>query len=469
MNLKNNFKEVLFLAFSVGLLVTTWGLFHLKIGVLLAWPAFVSAALFFAMGHHTKDAAKVIVGLLMGVVWGILFYGLFEYLAQYQLPGILAPMIVLSVLSISAVLITHLGIHIISHLPSLFAGWAVAVNTLSGLRHEQFLKTSADTFASLAMGIVVLGVGIPFVHGVLKGEKTKQDSNIKKKQAKPIDDKSKPDRVAKIQNYINPYRLEDQNHNESAESKLSEDLADIRSEIIKLSNYFPASKSKNISMGHHQKVSIVGICGSPHKKGSTIVYLQRILDAAASMGHVDTHLITIAGKNIKPCMGCKTNKCHGECIIKDDMQNIYPVLKEADGIIIGSPSYFGTFSGQLKILIDRLRVMRHTDFQLANKVIAPLGVAGRRHGGQEITNLDIIQAMMRHNTIIVNDGTAVCQLGATGWSHTFDDPNSSVADDEYGLQTCEGVGIKVVEIARAIKSSGLQQNKYNYNAEIGKR
>ena len=92
-----------------------------------------------------------------------------------------------------------------------------------------------------------------------------------------------------------------------------------------------------------------------------------------------------------------------------------------------------------------------------------MSAAGRRHGGQELTNVDIMQSMMRHNTIIVNDGTAVCQLGATGWSHSFDDPNIRSEDDEYGMQTAEGVGKRVAEISKVIKASGLQKTIDEYN------
>ena len=77
--------------------------------------------------------------------------------------------------------------------------------------------------------------------------------------------------------------------------------------------------------------------------------------------------------------------------------------------------------------------------------------------------------MMRHNTIIVNDGTAVCQLGATGWSHTFDDPTIKSEDDDYGMQTAVGVGKRVAEIAKVIKGSGLQNVTYQYNQKIGER
>jgi multimeric flavodoxin WrbA len=468
-NIKDNFKETAALAASVGMVVPLWGTFHANIGITLAWPAFVSAALFFAMGHRVKDAPGVIVGNLLGVGWGLLFFNLLAVLSSAGWPSLSVPLATLGLLGLAAVLITHLGISMLSHLPSLFSGWAVAVGVLGAIQSQDYLSMALDAGLSLVAGVLALGVGIPALNQLFLRNKPTTSKQAGKKTDKPTPAKSVHG-SSKLQSFIAPYRNQDsENEVQDEKDEYSENLAEIKSEIIKLSNYFPKAGKTGSGAVSEIPVSIVGVCGSPHKKGSTIQYLQKVLEASESMGNVKTELITIAGKDIRPCMGCKTDKCYGECKIKDDMQEIYPFLRNADGIVIASPSYFGTFSGQLKMLIDRLRVLRHTDFQLANKVIAPLAVAGRRHGGQEITNLDIIQAMMRHNTIIVNDGTAVCQLGATGWSHTFDDPNSTVDDDAYGLQTCEGVGYKIVEISRAIKSSGVAQQKYQYNAKIGKR
>ncbi len=472
MKIKDKFKETAALAASVGVVVPLWGTFHATIGITLAWPAFVSAALFFAMGHRVKDTPGVIVGHLLGVGWGLLFFNLLPVLKSAGWPDLSLPLVTLGLLSLAAVLITHLGISVVSHLPSLFSGWAVSVGVLGAVQPADYFSMALETGLSLVAGVLVLGVGIPALNQLLIWKKPTTSQPAEEKTVKPAPAKSVHG-SDRLQSFIVPYRHHDSENEELNEldkkDAYAENLADIKSEIIKLSNYLPKASKTSSGAVSEVPVSIVGICGSPHKKGSTIQYLQKVLEASESMGNVKTELITIAGKDIKPCMGCKTDKCYGECKIKDDMHGIYPSLRNADGIVIASPSYFGTFSGQLKMLIDRLRVLRHTDFQLANKVIAPLAVAGRRHGGQEITNLDIIQAMMRHNTIIVNDGTAVCQLGATGWSHTFDDPNSTVEDDTYGLQTCEGVGYKIVEIARAIKSSGIAQQKYQYNAKIGKR
>lgn len=458
--MNKSFKELIFLACSVGIFVPIWGVFHANIGIKAGWPAFVSAAFFFAMGHKSSDIPKVLIGLLLGICWGMLFFALpHQPLLQFQNHQ-WTMLVVLSLLGIASVIITSSKAEVFSHLPSLFCGWAITVAILANVPIDNWTRNAFDLYLSLVGGVLFLGVGISGTNSLLLKFFTNPKSDGKKSPKEKVVFEEKNEYLA---SFSSNKGHEEKIVNEDAYQK---QLNEINRNIKEIS----MSLDKNSSNYSTTPVNIVGICGSHHKNSSTVVYLQRALKAAESMGNVTTQLITLAHQNIKPCLACKTDKCHRECIIKDDyMKQIYPILLNADGIIIGSPSYFGTMTGQLKNFLDRLRVMRHTDFQLANKVVGALSVAGRRHGGQEITNLDIIQAMMRHNTIIVNDGTTVCQLGATGWAHVFDDPNAKVEDDVYGLQTCDGVGIKVTEIAKAIKSSGLQTRHYKYNASVGKR
>ncbi|MGE5372975.1 MAG: NAD(P)H-dependent oxidoreductase [Solirubrobacterales bacterium] len=470
----NKSKTVLLLACSVAIFVPIWGTFHGLLGIKTAWAAFASAALFFAAGHELKSAPKVAAGHLLGLVWGITMLTVLSLPQTQHFNPIAAAFATLLGLGVLAVIVTHLGADLLSHLPSLFSGWAVAVGALGPVPPSAWGRLPLDVLLALLVGVLVLGIGISQLH-LLFMRLFKVESEEVPAESIPVPPQTvKPQTEMRMEKYLSVYRSGDGpvdavsgTSSYSGLEDIKQDLAAIKSSLIQ----FPASRMGGgaAAPAMDVPVKIVGVCGSPHKKGSTIEYLKHALRAAEAEGNVTTHLIELAGKDIKPCLGCKTDKCFEKCRINDAMQEFYPILEDCDGIIFGSPSYFGTFSGQLKLFFDRLRVMRHTDFQLRNKVIAPLAVAGRRHGGQEITNLDIIQTMMRHNTIIVNDGTAVCQLGATGWSHTFDDPNSKAEDDKYGLETAEGVGKRVAEVAKVVKASGLQQTTYKYNAKIGKR
>lgn len=472
---KNNIIKMLMLALSVSIFVPIWGTFHAYIGINNAWVAFVSAAVFFAAGHNIREVVKVSLSHILGMFWGLAVLYIIDA-SLLNINVILYMFIVLAIFGFASVLITNIGISLVSHTPSLFAGWAVAFVVFDGMPISEWKGSCLDVGLALVIGVWFVGVGISqfqmLLIKVLKidDEDTELAEN-RNEQENILHKNSKSKAESKLDLYIASYSKPNEN---SQQETTNADIDEIKSGIADLKHTILDTQQFANNLHSQQsindvKVKILGICGSPHKNGSTINYLKRALAAAEEMGNVEVELIELAGKDIKPCLGCKSDKCGGTCRINDYMQELYPKLRECDGMILASPSYFGTFTGQLKLFLDRLRVMRHSNFELGNKVVGTLAVAGRRHGGQEITNIDLIQSMMRHNTIIVNDGTAVCQLGATGWSHTFDDPTIKSEDDDYGMQTAVGVGKRVAEIAKVIKGSGLQNVTYQYNQKIGKR
>ena len=119
-------------------------------------------------------------------------------------------------------------------------------------------------------------------------------------------------------------------------------------------------------------MKILGLSFSPRKDGNTVILLNQALSGAKEEG-AETELYTIAGKEIKPCDGCWGCHSKGECHIKDDMQEIYPRLLEADGIIFGTPVYFYNMTGPGKSVIDRTIALGP---KLANKVGGIIAVAG---------------------------------------------------------------------------------------------
>ncbi|WP_455644797.1 flavodoxin family protein [Methanosphaera sp.] len=102
-------------------------------------------------------------------------------------------------------------------------------------------------------------------------------------------------------------------------------------------------------------MKVIGLCASPRGENSNVkVALEIALEAAAAKG-AETELIDITKLQIMGCQAdnyCKTH--NGKCAIDDDMQQIYKAIEESDGIILGTPIYFGDVTGQAKIVIDRI-------------------------------------------------------------------------------------------------------------------
>jgi multimeric flavodoxin WrbA len=100
------------------------------------------------------------------------------------------------------------------------------------------------------------------------------------------------------------------------------------------------------------------IQSSPRKKGNTAALAERVADGARSAGAtVDS--IYLHQMDLRPCDAC--DACRGEpyrgCIIEDDMQSIYPLLRQADALVIATPVYWFTVSAQAKLFMDRCYAM----------------------------------------------------------------------------------------------------------------
>jgi multimeric flavodoxin WrbA len=99
-------------------------------------------------------------------------------------------------------------------------------------------------------------------------------------------------------------------------------------------------------------MKILGIAGSKRKKGNTSILVQEALKAAQKEG-AKTELIFLGDYSIMDCLGCEGCRDTYRCVINDDMQKIYPLLLESDGLILGSPTYFYNISADMKAFIDR--------------------------------------------------------------------------------------------------------------------
>ena len=183
-------------------------------------------------------------------------------------------------------------------------------------------------------------------------------------------------------------------------------------------------------------MKILGICGSP-REGASEFLLKRALEELESEDSFETIFISVRDKDISPCTHC--NDCvetKGKCSIRDDMDEIYDALREADGIILASPVHFGSISAQLKAVIDRCQAMIMEDLDIfKNKVGISIVVGGDRSGGQELAIQQINTFYLLNKIIPLSGGSFGANLGACLWSQ--DDGAEGVKKDEYGLKTLD--------------------------------
>ena len=156
------------------------------------------------------------------------------------------------------------------------------------------------------------------------------------------------------------------------------------------------------------QINILGIVGTPIKKGNCQFYLEEALKLVEADGNAITELVHLKEYTIKYCIGCekcmqhvhKVQKEAGydvhpipvkdyNCSIKDDMEILHAKMLAADGIILVAPVYIASIPGQVKTFIDRCRTFVH-DFRLNDKVAIPMTVGFFRNAGED-TTLDLMR------------------------------------------------------------------------------
>jgi multimeric flavodoxin WrbA len=176
---------------------------------------------------------------------------------------------------------------------------------------------------------------------------------------------------------------------------------------------------------------IVGVCGSPRNQATEHV-LKDALQMLADQGF-ETRFFSVRGKNIGYCTHCDYCLENKECMFKDDMQEVYALLEEADGIIFATPVYNGGVSAQIKAVMDRCRAAVAGDRNFFKyKVGMGIALGGDRVGGQEAALTQIITFFVLNGMVPVSGGFFGANLGATFWTK---DTLEGVKQDEEGFRS----------------------------------
>jgi len=186
-------------------------------------------------------------------------------------------------------------------------------------------------------------------------------------------------------------------------------------------------------------MKVLGIVGSPRENGNTEMLTAYTLRAIAEEG-LDTELIPLAGLDIRPCNACMVCLHEERCPIEDDLFCIYLKMKEADGIILASPVYYGSATALLKALMERAGyISRHNGEPFRGKVGGPLVVA-RRAG----KNFTLAQLTLWFQVL----GLVV--PGSNHWSVAFGRNKGEVANDKEGMKAAWDFGKNVAWVVQRL-------------------
>jgi multimeric flavodoxin WrbA len=194
---------------------------------------------------------------------------------------------------------------------------------------------------------------------------------------------------------------------------------------------------------------VVAFNGSARKDGNTAILIRHVLKVLEQKG-IETEFIQLAGEPIRGCKACRTcyKTKNNRCIIEDDGINSYvQKMKEADGIILGSPTYFSMMTAEKKALIDRIGYVSRANGNLFKRKVGAAVVAVRRAGG--IPTFDGINHFFLINQMIV-PGSSYWNIGIAG-------KKGDVESDEEGIKTMEDLGENMAWLIKKLKA-GAERN-----------
>ena len=129
-------------------------------------------------------------------------------------------------------------------------------------------------------------------------------------------------------------------------------------------------------------MKVVAFNGSPRKEGNTYTGIKIVTDKLEAEG-IDTEIVHVGNKVIRGCMAC--NQCvknkNERCIIDDEVNGWIQQMKEADGIIIGSPTHYSAVGGTMKSFLDRSFYVTSVNSSMLRHKVGASVVAVRRSGG----------------------------------------------------------------------------------------
>jgi multimeric flavodoxin WrbA len=189
-------------------------------------------------------------------------------------------------------------------------------------------------------------------------------------------------------------------------------------------------------------MKVVGFNGSARKDGNTAIMIEYAFAELAKEG-IDTELIQLAGQPLRGCTACY--KCFANkdrrCVVDNDIANqCIAKMDAADGIIIGSPTYFAAITPEAKALIDRCGMVARANGDMFKRK-AGAGVVAVRRGGA-IHVFDTINHFFTINQMIV--------VGSSYWNIGFGRNPGDVEADEEGLKTMSDLGINMAWLLRKL-------------------
>lgn len=206
-------------------------------------------------------------------------------------------------------------------------------------------------------------------------------------------------------------------------------------------------------------MNVVAFNGSPNREGNTYqairLVTQELLDK-----NVDVEIIQVGNRCIAGCRHCGTciRNQNEQCVVHDDINGWIQIMKQADGIILGSPVHYADISATMKAFLDRAFYVGANQFLFRHKVGAAV-VALRRAGG--IAAFDQLNHYLQYAEMVIP--------GSNYWNLIFGRLPGEVLQDEEGVQIMRVLGknmlylLQLAEFGQGYVKAPVHEKKIRMN------
>lgn len=189
-------------------------------------------------------------------------------------------------------------------------------------------------------------------------------------------------------------------------------------------------------------MKVVAINGSARKDGNTALLLNMVLDELKQEG-IETEMLQISGKPLQGCIACF--KCFANkdkrCAVEKDAMNEYIAkMLEADGILLGSPTYFADVSAGMKAIIERCGMVARANGDMFKRKVGAGVVAVRRAGATHV--LSSINYFFMIGQMVIP--------GSSYWNLGMGREIGEVTNDAEGIQTMKNLGVNMAWLLKKL-------------------
>ena len=192
-------------------------------------------------------------------------------------------------------------------------------------------------------------------------------------------------------------------------------------------------------------MKVVAFNGSPREDGNTVRLVKRVFEVLQQEG-IATELVQVGGNLLHGCKACYACRKvqNGKCSQGDDPVNGWiEQMRQADGIIMASPTFFADLTPELKALMDRCGFVARSNNNFLRRKVGAAVVAVRRAGGIHV--FDSLNHFFLINEMLVP--------GSSYWNVGYGREKGEVEKDEEGLRTMTTLGANMAWLLKRLPAN----------------